>query len=491
MAVAFPTWLERLAGAVAVALLVPASAWLAASDRRRYATLALGVAVAAEAGWAFLDPEGRSPWLHRHVLLMAALAAMTLFYGVGLARWLPAERDWSRCSRGSGPVLGLLAAAVLLLILVQELVLYDPVTRRTDMAPAAAVGVGVALVVLIAAGISFAVMPDRDPFGLSERGRMLYVYAAEVLLLLLFVHIRLNAPQLFRGIGARYWPFIVMGLAFLGVGLGEFFRRRGWRVLAEPLARTGLFLPVLPLLVFWTQLPPETVDQLSRDAPGLKPLLGYVQAPVVDGVRLQRSFASYAGLWFLVGTLFAFLAVARGSHRHALQAALAANFGWWALLYHHRDLGVSFLAHPQLWLIPLALILLAAEHINRDRLAEGQAAALRYLGLLVLYVSSTADMFIAGLGNSLLLPVVLTLLALLGVLAGILLRVRAFLLLGVTFLALVVLSMIWHAAMDRHHYWLWWATGIVLGGGIIALFALFEKRRNEVLRVVEDLRHWD
>lgn len=98
---------------------------------------------------------------------------------------------------------------------------------------------------------------------------------------------------------------------------------------------------------------------------------------------------------------------------------------------------------------------------------------------------------IAGLGQSLLMPLSLALLAVLGVLLGILLRVRAFLFLGAAFLFLVVFAQIWHAAVDRAQTWLWWACGIVLGVAILALFALFEKRRNEVLRVVEDLKRWD
>ena len=77
------------------------------------------------------------------------------------------------------------------------------------------------------------------------------------------------------------------------------------------------------------------------------------------------------------------------------------------------------------------------------------------------------------------------------VLAGILLRVRAFLYLGVTFLFVVIFSMIWHAAVGRGQMWLWWVSGIVLGAAIIALFAVFEQRRNDVLRMIEEMRKWD
>src|SRR5262249_25774137 len=185
--------------------------------------------------------------------------------------------------------------------------------------------------------------------------------------------------------------------------------------------------------------------------------------------------------------LFTLIAALRRSFRFSLVAALSANIGLWVLLQHH---GVAFLVHPQAWLIPLAIILLVAEHLNRDRLTKAQGLALRYFALSMLYLSSTADMFIAGLGSNAWLPIVLALLAVAGVLAGIVLRVRAFLFLGVLFLFVDIACMIWHAAVDRQQTWVWWASGIVLGAAILTLFAVFEKRRHDVLRVMEELKKW-
>jgi cell division protein FtsW (lipid II flippase) len=69
-------------------------------------------------------------------------------------------------------------------------------------------------------------------------------------------------------------------------------------------------------------------------------------------------------------------------------------------------------------------------------------------------------------------------------------RVRAFLFLGATFLLVAVLTMIWYASVNLGWTWLWYVAGIVTGALIIFTFALFEKKRVEVLRVVEDLRGW-
>jgi hypothetical protein len=80
-------------------------------------------------------------------------------------------------------------------------------------------------------------------------------------------------------------------------------------------------------------------------------------------------------------------------------------------------------------LVPAGRIALVAEQVNRDRLRPAQALGLRYAGLLLVYLSSTADLFLTGLGRGVQLPIALALLSVAGVLLGTLLRVRAFLLL--------------------------------------------------------------
>jgi hypothetical protein len=510
---AFETLPDRLAGPMAATLLVLASVFLAearatvttswqlaATAATRYVALALGVVVAAELGWALLDSAGPAPWLHRNALLLVALAVTTAVYGVGLPRLLRGQRAWVACARRMGPVLALLASVQLLVVLGHEAALYDPdlLVPTTPLAWWGVLAVAVGFGLLVAALLRFAVAPPHptlspkgggegrvrgsEPFGLTERGRTLYVYAAELLAVLLLVHLRLNVPELFPRFVGRYWPLVVMGIAFLGVGIGEWFERQGWRVLAEPLRRTSVFLPLLPLVAFWARDWTGLREGAGRNVPALSLLLPYLD-------RMEGGFGLHASVWFVLGMLYATVAVSRRSFRFALLAAVAANFGLWVIFANVP--GFQFLAHPQLWLIPLALILLVAEHANRDKLTEAQATALRYLALTVLYVSSTADMFIEGIGKSAILPIVLALLSMSGILAGIVLRVRAFLFQGLTFLFVVVFTMIWHAAVQRGQTWVWYVSGIVLGAAILALFALFEKRRNEVTKVVEELKRWE
>src|SRR5439155_2357187 len=278
----------------------------------------------------------------------------------------------------------------------------------------------------------------------------------------------------------QYWVFAVMMLAFAGVGLSELCHRRGLRVLADPLQRTAMFLPVLPVLAFLMHPLAELRTAANDAAAGFHPFTRYLE-------RIPNDFRMHAAVWFLFGLLYLVVALTRRSSNLALVGALLMNFSLWVLFGHQE--GMGFLVHPQFWLIPIGLIVLAAESVNRGRLSANQSQALRYAGLLLIYLSSTADMFIAGLG-AVWLSLVLALLAVAGVLAGMLLRVRAFLFLGFTFLVLVVFSRIWHAAVDQGQTWVWWVCGIVLGAAILALFALFEKRRDDVLRKIEEIKRW-
>ena len=82
-------------------------------------------------------------------------------------------------------------------------------------------------------------------------------------------------------------------------------------------------------------------------------------------------------------------------------------------------------------------------------------------------------------------------LAVAGALLGMVLRIRSFLLLGIVFLVLDIISVIWYAYHDSAHDWVLYVSGIALGAAIIAVFAFFEKRRNDVLAAVEKLKKWE
>lgn len=411
-----------------------------------------GGAIAVVAwSWAWLDPT--AVLMDRSVVLTAALAGVTTLYGLVFPKLPWRIESWRTASAQLVPLLCLLTWGSVMLVLGTEAARYA-VSRNAGMGWGAILVMTVTILGLFAALLAAALIPGRDPFQWSDRRRTIYVYAAEGMLAILFLHVRLTIPELFSGYFARYWPFIVMVIAFLGVGLGEIARRQNRPVLSEPLERTGALLPLLPVLGFW-----------------LVPSQGHPSLVLL-----------------MAGGLYSVLSVMRRSFLFGLMAAVAANGGLWYFL--HRVEGLGLLNHPQLWMIPFAVCILGAAFLNRQQLTETQMTTIRYLAAVTIYLSSTADIFLNGVAQAPWLPVILAGVSIAGIIAGILLRVRAFLFLGTGFLVLSMLTIIWHAAVDRHQTWLIWLTVVFAGVGILGLFALFEKKRQQVLQMVEKLKEW-
>jgi len=447
----------RILIAKATLVQVASLALLARGERRdaiQHAALSVGVIGAVYFGWAWLMPGVTFTLLHALIVLAAATVVVGAFYGLGLVKLLGAESPWLSAVRRLLPLLVAGSIAAILASLGIELYQFI-VEGEVRIAMFATVLLGTTIVALTLASLAAAILPGRDPLALSERGRTMYVYAAEILLALLFVHIRVTFPWLFRGFFQQYWPLIVMAIAFLGVGAGELFRRRQVHVLSRPLENTGVMLPVLPVLGFW-----------------------FVESQV-----------DYSLLLIGVGLLYATLSIARRSFGFGVLAALAANGGLWYFLGHQE--GWGFLRHPQVWMIPPAVCVLAAAYLNRRQLNDAQMTTIRYGSSMAIYLSSTADIFVNGVANAPWLPGVLAGLSVLGILAGILLRVRAFLLLGTGFLALAMFTIIWYAAVDLEQTWIWYASGILLGLAILVLFAFFEKRRDDIHEMLERLKQWE
>jgi hypothetical protein len=408
--------------------------------------------------WSMLHPAIDVSWLHGSIAAIVSGVIVTLIAGVGLKAFLPRDNDWITRGRQFVPYAAELAAVMTFVVLGQEAFLFKP-KIGVPLAPWEIAVVAAMFVLTSAICIAFAVTPQWDPLRQNDRQRQIYVYLAEAIGLLLGFHLRYTMPWLFGGYFQQYWMFIVLAASFLGAGLSEWFHRRKMSVLAIPLERTAMLLPLLPAVAFWIMPDPHGPWSLV----GRSPLM-----------------------WFLMAAFYCTMAVTRRSLLAAVLAVLAGNLGLWTVLHESQ---ISFFRHPQVWLIPIALAALAAEHLNRHRIAEAQRLAVRYMALSVIYVSSTADMYIAGLADWR-LALVLMVFSVIGVLLGISLRVRSFLYLGVTFLVVDLASMLWYAAVIRGNTWVWYASGIALGVAIIALFAVFEKRRNDVLAAVEQLKVW-
>src|SRR5262249_8085248 len=265
-------------------------------------------------GWAWLLPHGALLTIKRLAVVMVAVGAIQIGYRFMISRNLEEENEWRRGVNAQLPIIGAIGLASMIAILSVEA--WNYATFRVALAPGwVVIAVFAALVSLFCACIAFALSPGRDPFNLSERGRMNYVYGAEALTIVTILHARLTMPWFFGGFFLTWWPLVVMLLAFTGVALGELFRQSGRLVLAEPLERTGIPLPILPVFGFWF------------------------------GFWMEPSQVPYSGLLFLVGLFYGALSVMRRSFVFGIMATLAGNGGVWKLLAGAHDYG--FDQHPQ------------------------------------------------------------------------------------------------------------------------------------------------
>ena len=407
-------------------------------------------------GWADIAPSfDGDVWLARVIRVLMAMCVVAFLYAVVVLRKLDPAGDWFRAVRRAAATCATGAFVSLFVVLLLEAALYleDPLAGA-PINSAELIAVSVVWAGLVAALIALALRPARDPRALSETARMGYVYAAQAAAALLFAHLYLARPQWFGEELRQYWPYIVICIAFAGAAVGELFQRTGVRVLAEPLQRTGAFLPLLPAIGMW----------------------------------IVASRSDYSLLLFTAGLLYLFLSFTRQSIHAGFAAALAGNGALWSLL---GEQGFELHRQPQLWMIPPAVSVLVAAELNRRRLMPQTLTALRYSSVLVIYLSSAGEMFLRGIGEQLWPPIVLLTLSVVGALLGVAMRIRAFLYLGSAFVFLSLVSMVWHAAQAIDHVWPWWAFGIGLSIAILILFGLFEKQRDRLAALANELRRWE
>ena len=181
---------------------------LARGERRSgLQILALGVGVlgAVASGWASLSPDSPTVVLDRLVIVLVVLTAASALYGLGLVKLFRRKTEWTWAARRLVPALVSGAAMVLVVVLTVEVV-ERASGRSVPISPASLMAVGLALVAGAVSAIVAAVVPGRDPLGLPERKRTLYVYGAEALLALVLLHVWLTLPWLFSNRLAAYWP---------------------------------------------------------------------------------------------------------------------------------------------------------------------------------------------------------------------------------------------------------------------------------------------
>jgi hypothetical protein len=320
-----------------------------------------------------------------------------------------------------------------------------------------------AWVALAARMLQLAFRPTGLDSGISRHARQWALYASEAALIAGVCGLRLQFPWLFRGIIAEWWPILFYVLAMGSIAIENWYRRRGDGMFTHPVLLHCLLLPVIPLVGAWA-------------------------TPMFEVTAAWREPLSYSMLLLASAVVYGTLGRQRGATpiKIASIGMLLASF--WVSLTSQDGLG--FWEHPQLWIIPPALATLIFIERNQGQLAPTAVTGTRYLAILFIYASSTVEMVFHAFELQFWTPVLLLALAVAGVMAGIALRVRAFLYCGGAFVMIALIGMVWHAQQAIQQVWPWWVLGIVMGIALIVLIGTFEKHRDRLLATIESLKKW-
>ncbi|NNE00353.1 MAG: hypothetical protein HKN47_23795 [Pirellulaceae bacterium] len=312
----------------------------------------------------------------------------------------------------------------------------------------------------------------RDAWKLTDHQRRGLIVLTQMMGFVTWLHLFLcESPWSLVGLRA-YWPFTVMALAFVSVGATEWGRRRNDELLSTTLKQTALYLPLIPVVGFWLS------GIATGWGPGSDLSWSYIGGKVTYEVVLT------------IGAIYYVLlsAIWRGALPR-VAAVVLGNAALWTVLYQTASWG--FLSHPQVWLIPPAVCVLAVTHLYRKQLDPMIASGIRYATTLVIYISSTADMLMQNIGTTISGPIVLVVLALMGMGLGVVLRVRPFLYLGAIFVFVGVTSMVAHAHQQIDAVWPWWVFGITTGIGLLAVLTAIEKNKPKLRQYADTLSAWD
>jgi len=440
-----------MAAAFAIGFMARYTSFRGSNTPMRVLALIVGAFYAICLFWHVQDIH--TPILWRLAVAPLPLMLTAAIYGFGLIKWFNGKEDWTQASMFLVPWVVAMAILTCFVSVLGEARFIGFASQQiSNMYPTVCMILALAISVVLC--LAAALLPGKDPLGLSDRGRELYVYGVQAILVLLIIHLRVTLPFLFGGWMQSIWPLLVVAIGFAGVGISEWSERRGWKVLANPLRNSGSLLPLLPILAPW--ISPSQVDQ---------------------GATMLVAAVGYG--------MFGFF---RASPIYITASILCANIAFWQLL-HRNDF--SFVRHPQLWVIPPALCVFAAGQFFRNRLAPQQLASIRYASIGSIYVASTSEIYLQGISRAPWLPIVLAVLSVLGILFGIAARIRSMLWLGAMFLAVAMFSILWYAAVDMNQTWIWYVCGIVLGAIMLFMFAMFEKRREDLKRLISNVQAWE
>lgn len=155
--------------------------------------------------------------------------------------------------------------------------------------------------------------------------------------------------------------------------------------------------------------------------------------------------------------------------RYTVASAVLVNMG---LIAFWNACGFS---DPQFYFVPIGLTVIGLVELLRKEIPSKAHDPLRYAGALAILISPC----FAIVGGSWYHMLSLMVLAVVTILLAIGLRLRVLIHTGVAFLFIDLAAMVIHSSIDNPG--MLWITGLLLGGGVIAIAAICERNREQLL----------
>lgn len=155
--------------------------------------------------------------------------------------------------------------------------------------------------------------------------------------------------------------------------------------------------------------------------------------------------------------------------RYVVAAAVIVNLGMFAVW---KSVSIS---DPQFYLVPVGLTMIGLVELLRRDIHVKAHDPLRYAGALLILVSPC----FAILGGSWLHMISLMILSVIVILIAIGLRLRALIHTGTAFLLIDLVAMVVRSSIDNPG--MLWVTGLLVGAAVIALAAVCERNREQLL----------
>jgi len=470
---------ERIIGACATFCVAPSALFLAWAGLGTSRSVRREFLMLLAASWCLLlqavpSPLDDSRWPQRAALLQFAILILAIIGRLSLGKLTGV---WEFATKLIGDRLPILAFLCILCTLVLEGIYFDPQGMKS-LQPEWAVQIVLFSIAVLGMGCLWVIcfLNSENAKDTSWKNTR-YTWGVIIVLVSLFLHCRLCRPEWFGGVFGQYWSLGALVLSFLAAGISELFFRRNKQAIGSPIMLCGILIPLFPQLSFW-----------FKQFLVAYPEHFFFMKPIADTMlRLPGDFASHAFLWFLTAMVWGWVAMQRNSFYLMLASCLGLVSGFWSLWAAQ---GFSIFQHPQMWVVPPAIFLLILEFSLRSKLHKTLSQFLRYTGLAFLYASSASDLLILGISYSVWLPIALAFWSVIGILAGMASQTKGFLYFGMSFLLMDIFFMIWHAAVDKQQTWVWWIAVIILGSVILAMFTLFEKRKNDIKILLEKIKSW-